>query len=105
MIEVTLYDQPLPLLLDTGPQLSVVPDEMVPPAARTGSKVHLKVYKGRVDEAELSKISLCVGKCVWKGEAALVKGSDLDGKGILTVDLRDKEAWEIMGEFRGKSRN
>ena len=67
-------------------QLSVVPEEMVPPAARTGSKVHLKGYKGRVDEAELAKISLCVGKRVWKGEAALVEGSDLDGKGILAVD-------------------
>ena len=103
MIEATLYDQPLPLLLDTGAQLSVVPEEMVPPAARTGSKVHLKGYEGRVDEAELAKISLCVGKRVWKGEAALVKGSDLDGKGILAVDLRDKEAWEIMCEFREKS--
>ena len=30
------------------------------------------------------------------------QGSDLDGKGILAVDLRDKEAWEIMCEFRRK---
>ena len=103
MMKATLYDQPLPLLLDTGAQLSVVPEEMVPVSARTGSKVHLKGYKGRVDEAELAKISLCVGKRVWKGEAALVKGSDIDGKGILAVDLRDKEAWEIMCEFREKS--
>ncbi len=102
-VDATLYDQPLPLLLDTGAQLSVVPEEMVPPAARTGNKVHLKGYNGRVDEAELAKISLCVGKRIWKGEAALVKGSDLDGKGILAVDLRDREAWEIMCEFRGKS--
>ncbi len=72
----------------------------MPPAARTGKKVCLKGYKGRVDEAELASISLCVGKRVWKGEAALVNGSDLDGKGILAVDITDREAWEIMSEFR-----
>ncbi len=43
----------------------------------------------------MASISLCVGKRVWKGEAAFVNGSDLDGKGILAV-----EAWEIMSEFR-----
>ncbi len=86
-IQASLYGQPLPLLLDTGAQLSVVPKELVPPAARTGKKECLKGYKGRVDEVELTSISLCVGKRVWKGEAALVNGSDLDGKGILAVDI------------------
>ncbi len=94
---LTLYGQPLPFLLDTGAQLSVVPKELVPSAARTGKKVCLKGYKGRVDEAELASISLCVGKRVWKGEAALVNGSDLDGKGVLAVDIRHGKSCLNLG--------
>ena len=30
-----------------------------------------------------------------------IKGSDLDEKEILTVDLKDIDAWEIMCEIRG----
>ncbi len=95
-----LYDQTLPLLLDTGAQMSVIPEEMVPASAKTGRKVQLKGYNGKIDEAEVACVSLCVGKRVWKGEVALVKGSDLDGKGILAINLKDNMAWEIMSEYR-----
>ena len=45
IINATLYDQPLPLLLDTGVQISVIPEELVAAAAKTGRNVQLKVYK------------------------------------------------------------
>ena len=54
-------------------------------------------------EAELVKVSHFVGKCAWKGEAASAECSNLEEIRILAVDSRDKEAWEIMFEFRNKS--
>ncbi len=85
--------------------MSVIREEMVPASAKTGRKVQLKGYNGRIDEAEVANISLCVGKRVWKGEMALVKGSELDGKGILEINLKDNVAWEIMSRENVKAVN
>ena len=35
----------------------------------------------------------------WKGEVALMKSKDLNGRGFLTVNVKDKVAWGIMGEY------
>ncbi len=89
-------------LCDTGAQISVIPEEMVPPAAKTGQTVQLKGYNGRVDEAEMARVSMCIGSRKWTGDVALVSGCDLNGKGILAINLRDQDSWNIINEFRGK---
>ncbi len=71
-------------------------------AAKTGQKVQLKGYNGRVDEAEMARVSMCIGSRKWTGDVALVSGRDLDGKGILAINLRDQDSWNIINEFSGK---
>ncbi len=44
IVQETLYDGCLPLLLDTGAQISVIPEEMVPPAAKTGQTVQFPIH-------------------------------------------------------------
>jgi len=58
------------------------------------------VYKGRVDKAEVVLISLCIGKRLWKGEVALMKGSELGDKRIFALNLRDNESRDIVNEYR-----
>ncbi len=50
----------------------------------------------------MARVSMCIGSRKWTGDVALVSGRDLDGKGILAINLRDQDSWNIVNEFRGK---
>ena len=46
MTIATLFGQNLPILLDTGAEMTVVPQEMIPPAAHTGNEMKLRSFDG-----------------------------------------------------------
>ena len=70
----TLYGQQLPVLLDTGAQMTVVPEELIPPVAHTGKKMKLRYFVGSTREVGTACVSLVFGDMEWKGEVALVNG-------------------------------
>jgi len=70
----TIYGQQLPVVLDTGAQMSVVPAELIPPVAHTGNKVILRSFVGSTREVGTVCVSLVFGDREWRGEVAMVNG-------------------------------
>ena len=58
MTTATLFGQPLSILLDTGSQMTLVPEELVPPVAHTGHKVQLRGFEGSTKEVGTANVLL-----------------------------------------------
>ena len=56
----------IPLLLDTGTQISILPEEIVPTTANTGEKVRVKGYVGCAKLREMASVKTKVeGLKLW----------------------------------------
>ena len=73
--------------------MTVFPEELVPPVTHTSQKVQLRSFDGNLREVGTACVSLRFGKVEWKGEVALMKSKDLNGRGLLAVNVKDKMAW------------
>ena len=62
MTTAILYDHHLPVLFDTGAQMTVVPEELVPPIAYTGAKVQLRGFDGSMREVDTAWVKLRFGE-------------------------------------------
>jgi len=80
MTTAVLFGQDLPIPLDTGAEMTVVPQEFIPPRAYTGLKVKLRSFEGSVREVETAHVCLAFEKGVWKGEAAMMNVKDIMGE-------------------------
>ena len=83
-------------MLDTGAQISVMPDELIPSAARTGDKVKVKGFNGVAELRDIAVTKIKIGDKVFEENVALAKLEELKGKGILAFNLREKDSWVIM---------
>ena len=101
----TLYGQQLSVLLDTGAQMTVVPEELIPPVAHTGKKVTLRSFVGSTREVGTACVSFVFGDIEWKGEVVTVNGEQLDGRALLAVNVKDEVAWKIMMDYAEKERS
>ena len=98
-----LYGQPLSILLDTGAQMIVVPEELVPPiVAHTVRKVQLHGFESSTKEIGTANVLLKFDKNDWQREVAIVEGEELNGKGLLAVSIKDSVSWVIMLEDNSK---
>ena len=86
----------LPLLLDTGAQISVMPAELVPTSAKTGDKVRIKGFNGVAELRDLAEVKIKVGDKEFVERVALADLDELEGKGLLALNLKKKDSWEIM---------
>jgi len=93
-------DYEVPFLLDSGAQISVVPIEFVPEAAKTGETVKVKGFGGEAVSREVAKVKIHLGSKILDERVVLASSCDLEGKGILAVDLRSSKLWEIIAEFK-----
>ena len=91
-VEARVGDTTLLLLLDTGAQISVFPVEVVPEAVRTGEQVRVEGYSGNSELRELAKVEIVLGEKVLHEKVALASMRELDGKGLLALNLRRKDA-------------
>ena len=94
----------LPHLLDTCAQISVMPDELIPSAARTGDKVRVKGFNGVAELRDIAVTKIKIRDKEFEEKVALAKLEELEGKGILALNLREKDSWDIMNMMseRGK---
>ena len=75
---------------------------MVPETARTGEQVRVKGYSGNSELRELAKVEIVLGEKVLHEKVALASMRELDGKGLLALNLRRKDAWDILSLFKEK---
>ena len=102
IVTATLCGCQLPILLDTGAQMTVVPEELVSPIAHTGNQVQLRSFDGGVREVSTASVSMRFGEREWQGEVALVKLKELNDKGILAVNVSDSVSLEILCSYMEK---
>ena len=88
----------LPLLLETGAQISVMPDELISLAARTGDKVRVKGFNGVAELRDIAVTKIKIGDKELEEKVALAKLEELGGKGILAF----LEYYEYMLSVREK---
>ena len=96
MTTAALFGQPFSILQDIGFQMTIVPEELVPQVAHTGSKVQLHTFEGSTKEVGTPNVLLTFDENDWQGEVAMVKGEELNGKGLLAVSVKDSMSWGIL---------
>jgi len=96
----TICDLEVPLVLDTGVQITVLLEEVVPAASETGHKVWVKGYVGDSELRDLAIVKMKIGGHVWNETVALVSSAELNGKGLLAVRLDMEELWELLDLLR-----
>lgn len=92
-----IADQEVLVLLYTGVQITILPEEVVPVEAKTGDKVRVKGYVGKSELRDVAKVKIRVGNRTWEETVALVKGSEISWKGLLAINLHKKR---ILGFAR-----
>ena len=65
------------LLLDTGAQISVIPDELIPSAARTGEEVRVKGFNGVAEQRNIAITKIKIGDKKFEEKVALAKLEEL----------------------------
>ena len=83
IIQSEVEGKELPLLLETGAQISVMPDELISSAARTGDKVRVKEFNGVAELRDIAVTKIKIGDKESEEKVALAKLEELGGKGIL----------------------
>ena len=96
IVQAKVKGKELPLLLDTGAQISVMPDELIPSAARTGDEVSVKGFNGIAELRDIAVTKIKIGDKEFEEKVALAKLEELEGKGILALNPREKDSWDIM---------
>ena len=99
-MQVTVGDTDLPLLLDSGAQISVLSEEVMPTIAKTGEWVRVKGYSGESKLRATARVKIGIGGKVLNEVIALASMKQLDGKGLLALNLRNEDAWEILSLLR-----
>jgi len=61
IVQATIGDSKLPLLLDSGAQISVIPEEVVPSIARTGESIKVKGFTGGSQLRETARVKIRIG--------------------------------------------
>ena len=98
-IQVTMAYMEIPLLLDTGTHITILLEVIVPTTAKTG-EVCVKGYLGCAKLREMARVKIKVEDMTWFETVALAPSSELNGKGLLAVNLCKKESWEILDLVR-----
>ena len=68
-----------------------MPDELIPSAARTGDKVRVKGINGIAELRDIAITKIKIGDKEFEEKVALAMLEELEGKGILALNL--KEYW------------
>ena len=71
-----IENKDIQLLLDTGAQICVMPEEMVPDAAKTGGLVKVKEHSGLVRVRDVAEIDLVVGDLKLHEKVALASTAE-----------------------------
>ena len=79
-IRATVADLEIPLLLDTGAQITILPEEIVPTTAKIGEKVHVKGYVGCAKLREMARVKIKAEDMTWFETVALAPSSELNGR-------------------------
>ena len=61
VIPAMVEGKQLPLLLDTGAQISVMPAELVPTSAKAGDKVRIKKFNGIAELRDYAEVRIKEG--------------------------------------------
>jgi len=82
-------DDKLLLLLNTSALISVIPEEIIPPTAKTGEVVTVKVFTGVAELRSIANVKINVNGVLRDYEVSLCPREDMGNKGILAINLRD----------------
>ena len=93
VVKGKISDYEILLLLDTGAQISIIPEEIIPPAAKTGEVVSVKGFTGVAELSSIAKVKINVNGVLRDCEVALCPGEDMGDKGILAINLRDTDSF------------
>ena len=85
MLSGKIGDYELLLLLDTGAHISIIPEEIIPPAAKTGEVVRVKGFTGVAELRSIAKVKINVNGVLRDYKVALCPGKDMGDKGILAI--------------------
>ena len=60
----------------------------------------MKGYDGNAVVREMARVQFRIGEKVWNKDVALAESAELDGRGILAVNLGKSESWELLDLVR-----
>ena len=60
----------------------------------------MKGYDGNAVVREMTRVQIKIGEKVWNEDVALAKSAELDGRGLLVVNLGKSESWELLDLVR-----
>ena len=86
----------MPITLDTGAEVSVVPEEAVEPHQFTGKERTLKSFNNTESIGKVCTIDVTVGDQVLTKEAVTQPGVSLDWSACLSFDLKDPEERDVL---------
>ena len=95
----------MPITLDTGVEISVVPEEAVEPQQFNGKNRTLRSFNNTESEGKVCMITFTVGEHVLQKEAVTQPGASLGWSACLSFDLADpveREALTMQIEQRAK---
>ena len=66
-------DITFPAILDSGADICVLPEEIVPATSRINEKVRINGYDGKSEVREMAEVRIKIGNVVLKEKVVLVK--------------------------------
>ena len=96
VIEVSVCEVSMPAILDSGADISILPEEVVPTAARLNETVSVVSYDGRQKVRESAEGNIRMGEDVLRERVALASMEESDN-GTQFMGKLVKEQGELLG--------
>jgi len=89
----------LPVTLDTGADITLLPAELGNESDKTGRTAIVKGVWDQPRAAPVAKVQLAVGETQLQVTAAMVPGAQLGWEGTLAFNLDDPNQLELLGRL------
>lgn len=105
VIDVVICDVNIPAIIDSGADITVVPEEVVPVAAHSGETIRISGYDGVSKVRKVAEISIRMGDVVLREKVALVSMAELGGKALISLPLLDEKKREVLLQMLESQKN
>ncbi len=89
VIDMELYGVKVPAVIDSGADITVLPEELVPNEVWLDETVKVHSYDGNSKVRKLAMATINLGDTVLREKVALVSMSELGGKALVSLPLLD----------------
>ncbi len=96
VIEVSICEVSKPAILDSGADISILPEEVVPTAARLNETVSVVSYDGRQKVRELAEVNIRMGEDVLRERVALASMEELGGRALIALPLLNEKKRNLL---------